>query len=264
MTLNGIICGNKTVEEPLNLRKEIGRFGINPLDPLIEFIGVAKLMKHGDIGSYYRSFDFYSLSLERVLRAISIGHRFQNQVRPYYGGGREFSQRQCSISRQYRDQRKFFEFDYTNFLIHARILMDRVIGISQRFLKGSNLPSFSSFNKHKNFLQKNRLCSTYSEYCSTITENTDWFEMPIKAIRDKILVHTPLKHFLFLTYPNNHDLEMLFILTQKHKHEQFGTSKMVSFSVRRIARDIEKFLIWYNSYALNALRNEHIKLVGDR
>jgi len=88
---NEMICGNKPVEEPLNIKREISRFQNNPLDPLIEFIGVSELIKHGDIGRYYRSFEFYAFSLERVLRAISVGRRFQRQVQPYYGCSQKFS-----------------------------------------------------------------------------------------------------------------------------------------------------------------------------
>lgn len=252
---NEMICGNKPVEEPLNIKREISRFQNNPLDPLIEFIGVSELIKHGDIGRYYRSFEFYAFSLERVLRAISVGRRFQRQVQPYYGCSQKFSPLQKNISRQYREQRKFFELDFTNYLIHARILMDRIVGISRRFLEGSRLPSFSSFNSHKKFLRNNAkaFASAHSEYFDKIVKNTEWFDMPIKAIRDKMLIHTPPEHFLFLGYPNDHDLEMIFILRKEREHEQFGNSRWVSFSVRRIARDIEEFLIWYNSYALNAI-----------
>ena len=83
-------------------------------------------------------------------------------------------------------------------------------------------------------------------------------DISIKAIRDKMLIHTPPEHFLFLGYPNDHDIEMIFILRQEGKHEQFGNSRWVSFSVRRIARDIEEFLIWYNSYALKAIRDSGV------
>lgn len=244
----------------MNLKREIARFQNDPLGPLIEFIGVSELIKHGDIGRYYRSFEFYAFSLERVLRAISIGRRFQKLVRPYYGCSHKFSPMQKKISREYREQRKFFELDFTNYLIHARILMDRIVGISRRFLEGSKLPSFSSFNSHKKFLQKNTevLVSTHSEYCAKIVKETEWFDLPIKAIRDKMLIHTPPEHFLFLGYPSDQDLEMIFILRQEGKHEQFGNSKWVSFSARRIARDIEEFLIWYNSYALKAIRNAEV------
>ena len=176
---NGMICGNLPVEEPLNLKSEIERFRINPLGPLIEFLGINKLVVHGDIGSYYRAFDFYTLSLERVLCDISLSRRFRNQVQPYYGGSRKFSQNQLSISRKYRNQRKFFELDFTNYLIHTRILLDRTVRISRRFLSGSKLPSFSSFSDHKKFFQNhpNAFKETQPEYRNRIVMQTDWFEM---------------------------------------------------------------------------------------
>lgn len=150
---NGMICGNIPVEEPLNLKSEIERFRVNPLASLIEFLGTDKLVVHGDIGSYYRAFDFYTLSLEKVLCDISLSRRFRNQVQPYYGGGRKFSQRQLFISRKYRDQRKFFEFDFTNYLIHTRILLDRTIRISRRFLLGKKCQVFHHLVLIKNSLK---------------------------------------------------------------------------------------------------------------
>jgi len=253
---NQMIRGNLPVEEPLNFKSEIMRFQVNPLYPLIEYLGTDKLLRHGDIGSYYRAYDYYTLSLEKVLYDISLSRRFRKQVQPYYGGGRKFTLLQRTISCKYRNQRKFFEFDLTNYLIHTRILLDRTIGISRRFLSGTKLPSFSSFNGHKKFLRNHpdTFKETHPEYCNRIVHETDWFDMPVKAIRDKILVHNPPKHFLFLGAPNNHDLEMIFILEQESKIEQFKNAKWISFSARRIARDIEDFLFWFNSYALTAIR----------
>lgn len=246
----------------MNLDFEIKRFRIDPLSSLIEFLGVDKLLVQGDIGAYYRAFHFYALSLERVLCDISLSRRFRNQVQPFYGGGRKFTQYQLSISRKYRNQRKFFELDFTNYLIHARILLDRTIRISRRFLSGKNLPSFSSFSAHKKFFKKHPYAfkKTHPEYTKRIVKKTDWFDMPIKAIRDKLIVHNPPEHFPFLGAPNDHDLEYLFILKREEKHAHFGNAKWISFSARRIARDVEEFLYWYNSYALAVLEKSTNKL----
>ena len=118
-----MVCGNIPMEKPLNLKVEIKKFTNNPLNPLIKYLN-SSLVEHDDVGNYYRAFDNYFLSLERVLSHISIGSRFQRQVKPYYGGGRKFSIYQNTISRQYRSQRKFFELDFTNYLIHTRILLE--------------------------------------------------------------------------------------------------------------------------------------------
>lgn len=249
------IQGNSPIATPFNAEREIRRFRQDPLQPLLKHLGES-LVQHGESGRYYRAYDFYALSLERVFRHISIGRRFQSQVRSYYGGRRSLTDRQKAVSRSYRDQRPFFELDFTNYMIHARILLDRAIAFSRRFLDGEKLPSFTSFAEHKKFLKRHpdevfREHGTYREH---IVEHTDWFEMPLKFVRDKLLVHTPPKHFLLLGYSSYHDLEMMFIPAQRDKPDLLNASICLKFSVRRLARDIESFLAWYNDYALTSMR----------
>ncbi len=250
------ILGNEPVGEPLNVQREIRRFRRDPLDPLIARLKAngGALVTHGDLGRYYRAYDFYALSLERVLRHISIGRRFQSGVRPYYGGRRALSERQRAVSRLYREQRGFFELDFENYLLHARILLDRTIGLSRRFLRGANLPSFTSFADHKRFLQQRPASLRgHHAYRRRIANRTAWFDMPLKYVRDKLVVHTPPKHFLFLGYPSHHDLEMMFIPVERGKDDEFSQATCLKFSVRRLARDIEGFLKWYNKYTLAAV-----------
>ena len=90
-------------------------------------------------------------------------------------------------------------------------------------------------------------------YVQQIVQHTDWFEMPLKFVRDKLLVHTPPRHFLFLGYPSHHDLQMTFIPAQREKSDALNGALCLRFSVRRLARDIERFLKWYNEYALATL-----------
>ncbi len=252
------LLGNDPVDERLNVAKETARFRRDPLEPLLTALDEnGSLVVHGDTGRYYRAYDFYALCIERVLSHISIGRRFQSEVRHNYGGRRPLSKRQKEISRQYRSQRAFFELDYTNYVIHARILLDRTIGLSRRFLKGPELPSFTSFADHKKFLAKRprALGKAHRDYVHRIVNRTSWFDMPLKMVRDKLVVHTPPKHFLMMGYPSHHDLEMLFIPADKDKKDLFSQSTILKLSVRRLARDIEDFLTWYNRYALAALKD---------
>lgn len=250
------ILGNSPVTEAFSLKREIRRFTRDPLEPLVRYLDDGgSLVTHGDLGRYYRAYDFYAGSLGRVLQHIAIGRRFQSEVRPQYGGRRKLSERQRDISARYRSQRPYFELDFVNFLIHARILLDRTVGLSRRFLAGQELPSFTSFNGHKKFLGKqgHSLGAWHRLYCQRIVEQTDWFEM-LKFVRDKLVVHMPPEHFLFLGYPSYQDLEIIFIPVRRGEQDDFGRSTCLKVSVRRLARDIEAFLDWYNGYALAAVK----------
>lgn len=254
-TVSGVaILGNAPIESRLNVEQEIRRFRRDPLEPLLEHFGDS-LVIHGESGRYYRAYDFYALSLERILRHISIGSQFQSRVRPYYGGGRSLTDTQKGISKRYRQQRPFFELDFTNCLIHARILMDRTIAFGRQFLGGSNLPSFTSFAEHKKFLKRSpdALADRHKPYQEHITSQTDWLDMPLKFVRDKLMVHTRPKHFLFLGYSSHHDIEVMFMPAQHERFDDLNSCTCLKFSVRRLARDIETFLNWYNNYALEAL-----------
>lgn len=248
------ILGNAPVDSRLNVEQEIRRFRRDPLEPLIQHLGES-IVIHGESGRYYRAYDFYALSLERILRHISIGRRFRARVRPHYGRGWRLTDSQKAISKLYREQRPFFELDFTNYLIHARILMDRTIAFGRRFLEGDRLPSFTSFAEHKKFLKRSldALADQHRPYQEYIVSQTDWFDMPLKFVRDKLMVHTRPKHFLFLGYPSDHDLEMMFIPAQHERPDDLSSCTSLKFSVRRLAWDIETFLDWYSKYALAAL-----------
>lgn len=253
---DGHVAGNVFVPEPLNVEKEVCRFQRDPLATLLAALDDTHSdMFQGDVGRYRQSFAFYSLSLERVLRHISIGRRWQNEVRYAYGGRRKFTERQKDISRKYRARRPFFELDFTNCLIHERIVMDRTIAFSRRFLSGPRLPSFTSFNDHKKFLKRNAafLGNAQHAYVDHIVNETDWFDVVLKPVRDKFAVHTAPNHIPFLGYPSHHDLEMCFVLDQGNTSKPFGEARVVTVSIRRLARDVEGFLLWYNEYAMEAI-----------
>jgi hypothetical protein len=253
---DGHVAGNVFVPEPLNVEKEVRRFQHDPLAPLFSKLDDSYSdMFQGDVGRYRYSFHFYSLSVERVLRHISIGRRWQSEVRYAHGGRRKFTDRQKDISRKYRDQRPFFELDFTNCLIHSRILMDRTIAFGRRFLSAPRLPSFTSFNDHKKFLKRdsNALGERHQPYVEYIVDNTEWFDVSLKPVRDKFAVHTAPNHIPFLGYSSDHDLEMCFVLDQRNKSKPFGEAQLVNVSIRRLARDVEGFLMWYNDYAIHAI-----------
>jgi hypothetical protein len=248
------VQGTEPVTEPLNLRRESRRFANDPLQPLVAQIGDHRsLTTHGDVGRYQRAYCSYALCLARVLGHISIGRRFQSQVRPRYGGRRGLSGRERAVSRAYRDRRAYFELDFDNYLMHSRIVLDRTIGLSRRFLHGPRLPSFTSFSDHKKFLKHHpTVIIGHESYAREMANETDWFDMPLKYLRDKFIVHSGPRHFRFLGYPSHHDLELLLVPADRAKKDEFSQTMLLRFSSRRFARDVDGFLKWYNAYALAA------------
>ena len=211
---------------------------------------------NGDIGRYLQAYSWYILCLSRVFKHISLSRRVEAGLRHYPRNAR-YSSYQKELSSKYREFNQYIELDYQNLIIHSCILLDRVITLSRRFIIGGNLPSFTSFNKHKQFLKKNpnALNVDHNEYLQHMTLKTDWFEIPLKVLRDKFLMHSSEKHMSFLGWgESNWDLEMVTIISAgKNQEKLFKKVKAINFTPRRLARDIESFLHWFSNYASNKL-----------
>jgi hypothetical protein len=143
-------------------------------------------------------------------------------------------------------------------IIHACILLDRTITLSRRFLTGHQLPSFTSFSKHKAYLSKTQggLDVAHRAYVTQITESTDWFDIPLKVLRDKFLMHSAEKHMSFFGWNgmSKWDLEMLTMIPASRAQQKlFEKVKIISFTPRRLARDMETFLNWFASYGVKKL-----------
>jgi hypothetical protein len=146
-------------------------------------------------GAYF----FYYLSFDRYLRAASIAARYSNEGLRW---GRNLNSKQRRLAEKHRSIRPFLEFDLVNCLLHTRILLDRVAALSRYFLRGQQqLPSFTSFNDHKKFfLRRAQPYGKHEKYAEYIRNHTDWFEMPLKEVRDKFIVHSSPKHLQLLGY----------------------------------------------------------------
>jgi len=247
-----IVVGHKAVCDSLNARKEAKRFADEPLKALIHVIDDPDSeFTKGDVGRYLQAYSWYSLCLRRILTHMSLARRADAELR-YHPRNEKYSDRQKQLAEKHNELGPYTELDYQNLITYSYILLDRVIALSRRFLNGSNLPSFTSFNKHKKFLIKNpnSLDSNYSEYIKYITQNTEWFEIPLKVLRDKILMHSSGRHMSFLGWgESNCDLEMVTIIpATKNQTKLLEKGKAIEFSPRRLARDIESFLTWFAKY----------------
>ena len=249
-----MVLGHKQVYETLNVKKENQRFSKDPLKKLYDFINDSQ-SKHfyGDLGKYNEAYYNYSLCLKRVLSYISIVRRVDSGF-PHFP-----SLYKKQLIAKYNEAMLYCKLDYQNLIIHSCILLDRVISISRRFFNSNDLPSFTSFNKHKKFIIKNSKALTpyYNEYIQYIKHNTDWFEIPLKVLRDKYIMHLSEKHISLLAREdtNKWDLVMLTIIFSiSNQNKLFERPKIISFSPRRLARDIESFLIWFAEYSIKKLK----------
>ena len=246
------VVGHKAVSESLNTWKEIKRFAKDPLKNLIFVIDTSHSeFTKGDIGRYVQAFRWYSLCLRRALTHISVARRADVEL-SYHPRNEKYSSRQKKLSAKRNEISPYLELDYQNLIIHSCILLDRVISLSRRFLNGPNLPSFTSFNKHKQFLSKNAnaLSPNHAGYTQYITEKTDWFEIPLKVLRDKFLIHSSERHMSFLGWgESNWDLDMLTMIpAAKEQDKLLEKVKVINFTPRRLARDMESFLHWFDKY----------------
>jgi hypothetical protein len=228
-------------------------------DPLREFLRATSPepdIVSNDVTRYTEAYYFYYLSLDRYFRAMSIAARYSasglRHVRRYT------TNNERKLAEKYRKVSPFLEYDLSNCIIHSRILIDRVAALSRFFLAGECLPSFTSFSDHKKFFMKlKKQYGAHEAYAEYIRTNTDWFDMPLKAVRDKFMVHPSPKHMRFLGYPSGSDYELLLniMLPDDEKAEKpFANVKLILVSPLRLSYDVEGFLRWFCGYGLNSLK----------
>ena len=256
--------GDEPVTARLNLKRELRRLRQDPMSPLLGILqDEESLYLHGDVGRYVQAFEFFYLSAERCLHNTSVGTRYHRQVTPSLGGGRRLSVRQRRLAREFSSRAPFFRVDLVNLLVHSRVLLDRIIALSRRFLVGPRLPSFSSFAEHKRFFHKypDAFSPQHSAYSRYIRDETAWFDIPVKAIRDKIVVHPGPRHFQFITYPSEHDMGILLAMDARRPWTDHPQASSVRFSARRTLCNVWRFLEWYNRYAMSAVRGTGVPAI---
>ena len=262
------------VYEPLFVRQEIGLFAENPLTPFLLAIDADKQSQFlvGETGRYVQACHYYHLCLgcfcqpktrpfvDRkeghfgyLARTLTIEIRWQKDLKWIRGRGQRYTDHQKKTAQKYHTHKHFTELDFINCLLHARIVCDRAIALSRRFLQGhQQLPSFTSFNKHRDFfIQREHTIPSHTEYAQYIRQDTDWFEI-LKPIRDKFIVHHGPKHTRWMGWQSDYDLELMLNVPEKSE-ELFGKGQLISISIRRLARDLRQFLTWFSGYGLEAL-----------
>jgi len=220
MTKPDWILGNEPVSERLNVRAELERFREDPVLPLALVImaGSEKnqpWILENEPSRYLEAYEFYYLSLERFISEMSIVVRWDRGPRWVKGRGQKYTPTQRKVADKYHAIKKFIAYDFSNCLLHARILLDRIIPLSRHFLElvDGQLPSFTSFNEHKKFFE--RFQSPYGEhekYAAHIRDKTDWFNMPLKVVRDRYIVHPSPKHMRVFGHAADYEYDLTLTL----------------------------------------------------
>jgi hypothetical protein len=247
------LLGNTAVDEPLNVRRETALFSHDPLLPLMTLIGAEPIrIIQDEPARYIAAYEYFYLSIRRYLRAMSLSIRWQRG--PRWLRGRRFGPRQRRVAVEYSALRPFIEVDFVNCLIHARIVCDRCIALARHFIRSHPSPSFNSFHDHKRFFTRlQHPYAPHEEYAQYFRNNTAWFDMPLKPVRDQFFVHQGPRHMRVLGYESDHDLQMLILLPKGSARRPFEHTQAVRVSVRRLARDLRQFLTWFNAYGVRAL-----------
>lgn len=211
-----MLQGHDDVGTRLHVRRELSRIR---RDPLTRFLKVAfpTAEQNAPRQRYEEAYALYCLAMERALEQVSTIVRYRKG--PYYVRkyGGSYGSGQKRLAAKHRRLRRYLELDFVTCLFVSRILLDRVIALSRRFLSGARLPSFTSFSDHKKFFASTgRLIAGHEAYAAYMRDNTSWFDLPIKFVRDKLLVHPGPRHIKSFTIGWGHtdDLVLTFFFTR--------------------------------------------------
>jgi hypothetical protein len=253
--------GYQGLEKRLNIRLELKKFQKDPMSPFIRLLGKERFSFFADdVYRYFETYYFFYLSLTRFLPEMSIALRWRNG--PYYTwkAKSKYSESERKLANKYNTISKYLDYDLFNCILYSRMLMDRAIGLSRYFITNTELPSFTSFDKHKRFFIKlkknNKKYGRFEGYASYIREKTDWFDIPLKIVRDKYIVHTGPKHIRFFGYPGmGHELHFTVVLPDEdEKGKSSKKFDCISVSIPQLANDIRMFLIWFSNYGISCLK----------
>lgn len=264
--MEDFISGHESIGKRVNIRKELARIRLDPLQPLLKALGVDEsVVLSTDISRYQEAYWFYFLAMTRYLQNMSVTVRFQQGAYWVRRSGGKYTPYQKKIAEKYKAMRPYLEFDMANCLIHTRILLDRVASLSRTFLDINPKPSFTSFSDHKKFFERHtNTLPNHEEYACYIRSETDWFDMPLKTVRDKFLVHASPKHMRFMGLPNAHEVELSILLPVGNNPEKpLERMKVIRVNAVRLSYDIEHFLEWFCAYGLKALTVPNHGVVPD-
>ena len=242
---------HKPVERRLNIRREIQRVREDPMAFYLEQ-AFSMVESNSPKTRYKEAYNLYFRSMERVLHQVSTTVRYRKG--PYYVRkyGGKYSPGQKRLAEKWRKLSPFLELEISTCILHTRILLDRTVALSRAFLQGSTLPSFNSFSDHKQFfLKRPDALPGHERYGRYMREETSWFDIPIKFVRDKLLVHQGPKHHKHFAIGWEKD-DNLIINFNVLGVPKGSPVRHITFNPWRMSLDVESFLRWFSVYGINA------------
>jgi hypothetical protein len=205
-------------EGRFNTHKELRRISETPFWRLVREVRRGKRsfdIEHDEILSSIKTYELYYLSIEKFLLGSILHHRWLNNVYWKKKNRIKLSEKDIAIEEKFKPIAKYRELDFYACVIYSRMLMDKVIVLSRYFLPKDISPSFTSFNEHKKFFARNlTTMKAHNEYAEHIVGNTEWFEAPLKLVRDKYMFHAGPKHLRIFGFSGNTSDYCLIILDQ--------------------------------------------------
>jgi len=258
--VSDLLRGHEPLPQRLNVRNELRRLKQDPMLPLLERLAGAErdpfLQVQDEFLRYEDAYRCYFLSLRRFLPEMSIAVRWTNGPRWKRRYFEKYTPSERRLAQKYHEVAPYLEIDFYACLLWARILMDRTIALSRHFLDEPDRPSFTSFNQHKKFFAKLQTpYGAYELYAEYIRERTEWFDEPLKLVRDKFIVHAAPQHMKIFGYPTDgHELGLAILVPAGDDPAGSRDDMLVMrVSIPRLARQVEAFLTWFADYGLTAL-----------
>lgn len=249
---SGMVFGNRPNENRLNIKNELAAVRENPLVPFLNLIATEESgLFRTEVVRQHEAYGNFVLSYERFLKFISLSARFNRSIKYKVKYREKLTTKEKRLKEEYIAATKFHELDFYNCLIHARILLDKTAALSRHFLTENEKPSFNSFSDQKKFFQRRKVpygnCEEYAHYVRT---QTDWFDFPLKRVRDKFIIHNSPKHMQFFGFPSTsyNDLCLTYFVPVNDRGD-LGGVRVVTVSVITLAKDIHTFLNWFCNYA---------------
>jgi len=192
--------------------------------------------------------------MERALEQVSTAVRYRKG--PFYSRkyGCAYGPGDKKLAEKWKRLKPYLELDVSTCILHTRILLDKAVALSRVFLRGPTLPNFNSFSHHKQFFVKNPTSIPgHAEYSRYMRDETSWFDVPIKFVRDKFYVHEdPRHHKVFsIGWAGDDNLTLRFDIVKADRYTQRDS---ISFNPWRMSYDVENFLKWFGGYGLKSFR----------
>jgi hypothetical protein len=254
--------GHLPVNESLILKKELKFLHIYEFDSLLSLLPGCKNSLHiGDVDRCFEAYHLYALSAERYLRELKIVLKYRSGAGFKLESRTPFTDGERKIAKEYHKIKKYIKLDFTDTIIRARILLDKIAVLSRYFVDSPDQWPVRSFaDQCKKFKADNHSFNKDDQYVKHVSTETEWFEIPLKLIRDDYIVHRSQPHIAFdgLHWGENNKFTDLNFIVLNHEEKGKGMQSHVIISIRRLIRDIYKFLNWFAVYGKDRLNQKNL------